>query len=172
MEEIVTAIDEALASPDPNPDLLPAIPPGFVLQEQTAQHLVRAILRCEASVERLEAAMEADIQAWKHLVASMQSKADSWRAVVKDWLLRNDVKQLKSPWATAFIQKGQRRLSWEQEDAVIAILDALGAGEAIQVRRSVKKKEFQTIFDSVPKEFKDVVKDEVGDSVLVIRGTK
>ena len=55
--EQVVAIDDEISKPDPNPDLLPDIPVGFALQEQTAMHLTRAILKAEASAERLEKAI-------------------------------------------------------------------------------------------------------------------
>ena len=172
MEDAVATIDEALTHPDPNPDTLPEIPPGFPLQEQTAQHLVRAILKAEASIDRLEVAMKKDMEAWTHLIAAASAKAEGWRAIVKDWMLRNDVRQLKSPWATTFVQKGRRRLTWQEEDKVLGILDLLGASEAIQVKRTVIKKEFTIIFDSVPKQFEGLVKDETGDSILVIKEQK
>jgi len=167
--EQVATIDDEISKPDPNPDLLPAIPPGFAIQEHTASHLVRAILKAEASVDRLKAAMQKDVEAWGHLIASTEAKTESWRALIRDWMLRNDIKQLKAPWATAFIQKGRRRLTWQEEDRVIAILDLLGATDAIKTTRSVVKKEFTTIYDSVPKQFNGLVKDETGEPTLAIR---
>ena len=170
--EQVATIDDEIAKPDPNPDMLPAIPVGFALQEQTALHLTRAILKAEGSVERLEVAMKKDMEAWAHLIAAAQSKAESWRACIRDWMIRNDVKQLKAPWAVTFLQKGRRKLTWQEEDKVIAILDLIGATDAIKTTRSVIKKEFTAIYDSVPKQFAGLVTDETGDSILVIKESK
>ena len=170
--EQVVAIDDEISKPDPNPDLLPAIPVGFALQEQTAMHLTRAILKAEASVDRLEVAMQKDMQAWGHLIAAAQSKAESWRACIRDWMIRNDVKQLKAPWAVTFLQKGRRKLMWQEEDKVIAILDLLGAKGAVKRTPHIVKKEFETVYDSVPKQFEGLVKDEKGESILVIKETK
>ena len=170
--EQVATIDDEIAKPDPNPDMLPAIPVGFALQEQTALHLTRAILKAEGSVERLEVAMKKDLEAWGHLIAAAQSKAESWRACIRDWMLRNDVKQLKAPWAVTFLQKGRRKLTWQEEDKILAILDILGAKDAIKTTRSVVKKEFTTIYDSVPKQFEGLVEDVTGDSILVIKESK
>ena len=60
-------------------------------------------------------------------------------------------------------------MRWKEEDRVIAILDLLGATDAIKTTRSVVKKEFTTIYDSVPKQFNGLVKDETGEPTLAIR---
>ena len=53
-----------LTRPDPDPDLLPALRPDLELQEQTAGHLIRAILKADTSLEALEAKRDADMLAW------------------------------------------------------------------------------------------------------------
>ena len=160
---------ELLQQPDPEPDLLPALRPDLELQEQTAGHLIRAILKADVSVEALEKKRDADALAWNQMIQTQKDRVASWRACVRDWMLRNEVTQLKSPWFTAFLAKGRKKLTWQDEDKLIGILDALGATAAVKTVRSVFKKELQIIFDSVPGKFDGVVTEEIGEPGLVIR---
>jgi len=160
---------QELTRPDPDPDMLPALRPDLELQEQTAGHLIRAILKADSSVEALEAKRDADLLAWSQMIQVQKDRVASWRACVRDWMLRNDIEKLNAPWFVAFLQKGKRRLSWEDENKVIDILDALGAKEAVKTVRTVRKKELQVVFDTVPHKFDGVVKEETGETGLVIR---
>lgn len=175
LDAAVEQIDQALAGPLVDVDDLPAIPVGYTIADETAvSHLCRAILKSEASQERLKAAMAKEMEAWAHMLAAQQAKTESWRAIVQDFLKRKELKSIKTPWFTAFQQKGRRHLDWkpEDEEKVVAALKELKAEEALKVETTVKKKEFSVIFDSVPDKFKGLVEDTVGDPVLVIKEAK
>lgn len=158
-----------LTNPDPDPDLLPALRPDLELQEQTAGHLIRAILKAEVNLETLEKKRDADALAWNQMIQRHKDRVASWRACVRDWMLRNEVTKLQAPWFTASIAKGRKKLTWQEEDRVIGVLDALGAAAAVKTVRSVVKKELQVIFDSVPHKFDGLVTEEIGEPGLVIR---
>ena len=160
---------ELLQQPDPEPDLLPALRPDRELPEQTAGHLIRAILKADVHVDALEKKRDADVLAWNQMIQQQKGRVASWRACVRDWMLRNEVTKLQAPWFTASIAKGRKKLTWQEEDKVIGVLDALGATEAVRTVRSVVKKELQVVFDSVPGRFDGIVMEEIGEPGLVIR---
>lgn len=159
---------ELLQQPDPEPDLLPALRPDLELQEQTAGHLIRAILKAEARVEQTEKDRDAEILAWNRMIQQQKDRVASWRCCVRDWMLRNEVTKLQSPFFTASLAKGRKKLTWQEEDKVIGVLDALGATDAVKTVRSVVKKELQVAFDSVPGRFDGIVTEEVGEPGLRI----
>ena len=180
--EQVATIDDEIAKPDPNPDLLPALPAGFALQEQTACHLLRAMIRAEAEIGSLEAKMKADMAAWAAEIAKAEARTESWRAAVLAWMVRNEITQLKTPWFTASLTKGRRNILVDDQDACIAIVKKMGANDAWGSKEYLVKKEFDIIFNSTPDKFAEkkhettgdvtvprIAHEEIGERTLTIR---
>lgn len=157
---------ELLQQPDPEPDLLPALRPDLELQEQTAGHLIRVILKADTSVEALEKKRDADLLAWNHMIQAQKDRVASWRACVRDWMLRNQITQLKSPWFTVSIGKPLSKIVVDDDQACIAILKGLKANAAWESRDSIVKKEFDVIFNSVPDKFVEKKHETTGEVLL------
>ena len=157
---------QELTRPDPDPDLLPALRPDLELQEQTAGHLIRAILKADSSPELLEAKRDADLLAWNQMIQTHKNRVASWRACVKDWMLRNEITKLQAPWFTASIGKAIPKIIVDNEEQVIAKLKHLKADNAWESRDRIIKKEFDVIFNSVPGEFAEKKNETTGEVTL------
>lgn len=157
---------ELLQQPDPEPDLLPALRPDLELQEQTAGHLIRAILKADTSLEALEKKRDADVLAWNQMIQVQKDRVASWRACVRDWMLRNDITQLKSPWFTVSIGKPLPKIVVDDEEACLAVLKALKAHAAWESKERIIKKEFDVIFNSVPDKFAEKKHETTGEVTL------
>jgi len=157
---------QELTRPDPDPDLLPALRPDLELQEQTAGHLLRAILKADSSVDALEAKRDADLLAWNQMIQAQKDRVASWRACVRDWMLRNEVTQLKSPWFVASIGKAIPKIVVDDEEACIAVLKKMDAKDAWKKKDSIVKKEFDVVFNSVPDKFSEKKHETTGEVIL------
>ena len=178
VEPITVTVDEQaqvldiLAHPDPDPESLPMLrqDTALALQEQTAGHLVRAIMRQGDTVENLKQAMSRDLQAWAEIIARAEMKQTNWRIIVRDWMLRNDVTKLQAPWFTASIAKGRTKIVVDDEDRCIARCKLIpDADVAIKIIQKLDKKEFDVLFNSIPKDFTGMAHEETGEPSLVIR---
>lgn len=164
-------ITEALAHPSPDPETLPDIPAEYALQLQaeTAGHLVRAILRQEESVASLEMHARQEAQAWANVITKAQARADAWRAIIRDFMLRNNLTKLQSPWSTTFVQKGRTKKVVLDEAGCIAACKTIGYAKAIQTVEKLVKKELDVIVDTKPEAFKGLVEEHTSEPTLVIR---
>ena len=172
-EEAVKAIDTELEKPQPDPDVLGPMPVGYTLaDEQSVSHLCRAILRAEASEARLTEAMNKDVEAWGHMLAAIRLKRDSWRAVVRDFILRRDGVAIKTPFCTASVSKGRTRLDVKDEPEAIKRCKALDALTAYRVEEHLIKKEFEVVYNSRPQFFNGIVEEVTGDPILRISERK
>lgn len=162
---------DALAHPDPDPERLPALlDPALIQQEQTAAHLLRASLRIHDDIERMQAKMDAEVAAWAAEIGKLQAKRDQWRALVKDWMLRTGVTQIKCPWFTASTTKPRTKLVIESEDECLVVLKGLQGGEAaIRVKETILKTELEPIYNAIPSAFGKAVRIEEGEPGLTIR---
>ena len=160
---------ELLQQPDPEPDLLPALRPDLELQEQTAGHLIRAILKADSSVEALEKQRDADLLAWNQMIQVQKDRVASWRACVRDWMLRHEVTKLQHPYFTASIGKGRTKIVVDDEGKCIAVCRGMKATEAVRVIEKLDKKEFDTVWNSMPKVFGGIAHEETGEPMLLIR---
>ncbi len=155
-----------LENPDPDPDLLPVLRPDLELQEQTAGHLIRAILKADDSVEDLELKRDTDALAWNQMIQVQKDRVASWRACVRDWMLRNEVTKLQAPWFIVSIGKAIPKIVVDDEEQVIAKLKHLKADKAWESRDRIVKKEFDVIFNSVPGEFTEKKNETTGEVTL------
>lgn len=155
-----------LENPDPDPDLLPALRQDLALQEQTAGHLIRAILKADVSVNALEKKRDADLLAWNQMIQVQKDRVASWRACVRDWMLRNEVTKLQHPYFTASIGKAIPKIVVDDEEQVIAQLKRLKADNAWESRDRIIKKEFDAVFNAVPGEFGEI---KMRDSGVIVR---
>jgi hypothetical protein len=173
-QEVDLCVAEALAHPDPDPDNLPAnIPPHLVEQEQTAGHLLRASLRLEDAIASTKDKMDLEMSAWGAELAKLQSKREAWREIVKAWMIRNNVTQIKCPWFTASIAKGRSRIVVDDEGKAIEKLKEDPHGvKAIKVKESIIKAEFDAIYNAIPKSFEGVAHEETGEPGLIVRRAK
>jgi hypothetical protein len=159
--------------PDPDIDEMPdQIPADLELHADIASRIIRAALKAEASAEVLEDRMKSDMAAWASVIGRQQARAQAWRASVKDWMIRNDVKQLKSPWFTASIGKGRTKIVVDDEPACIAALRTLGAEKAVRIKESVVKQEMDSIFNARPLVFQNIAHEETGEPTLLVRKAK
>lgn len=169
-QEVDRMVADTLAHPDPSPDLLPAvIDPTLIRQEQTAAHLLRASLRLDTEIEATKARMDADMAAWAQSLTKLQDKREAWRAMVRDWMLRNGVTQIKCPWFTASIAKGRTRIVIDNESEAIARLRLYHGEKAIKVKETIIKAEFDAIFNAIPREFDGVAHEETSEPGLTVR---
>jgi hypothetical protein len=177
VEQTAVTVDEqaqvldTLAHPDPDPDSLPILreDTALALQEQTAGHLIRAIMRQGEIVEKLKQAMNLDMLAWAEVIAGAEGKQTNWRIIVRDWMLRNDVTKLQAPWFTASLAKGRTKIVVDDELGVILVCKAMKATEAVKTIEKLDKKAFDVIWNSAPNQFKSLAHEETGDPSLVIR---
>jgi hypothetical protein len=171
-----TAAEEAfwaeLMKPDPDPEVLAvAVRDETRLQEATAGHLVRAILKAEASVEQLEKRARADAQAWSEMIAKASAHSDAWRAMVLGWMRRNEVKNLSSPWWTVYISKGRPSLKVLDEEKTIAACEK-HYPKAVETKKVLVMKELKVALDSLPKVFAERPGDIAGVTLPAIAEEK
>ena len=166
-----------LTNPDPDPDLLPALRPDLELQEQTAGHLIRAILRAEHSLEAtkekdgvdgLIARAKKDAEQWQAMIQVQKDRVGSWRACVRGWMLRNEVTKLQAPWFSAFISKGRTKKVVLDEARAIEACQSVYP-KAVEMRPRLIKAELDVAVDSFPKHFEGLVEEQTGEAALVIR---
>lgn len=141
-----------LMKPDPDPERLPAVVADNRLAEETAGHLVRAILKAETAVGDLERRARLDALAWKSMIDTAQAKADGWRAMILDFMQRSGITKLQSPWWTVYPIRGRRRVEILDEAACIAACKQQYP-KAVKVVEMLDAKEFAVAFDSLPKVF-------------------
>jgi hypothetical protein len=164
----------AMAHPDPDPDRLPdVIPPALLTEEQTAAHILRASLRVEASIAEMKQRMEYEMAAWGAELAKLTTRRELWRTLVRDWMLRHNVTQIKCPWFTASIAKGRTKIVVDDEERTIDILKRLpNTKNAVKVKESIVKAELDAIYNAIPHEFTGVVHTETGEPGLMVRKAK
>ena len=170
MQEADPHVEEALAVlAHPDPEELPELPPALVpmLVEQTACHLVRALLREEARLEIDEQRMQEDIAAWQAYLAKRQERAKAARQILLDWMQRAGVTKLQHPRFTCSVAKGRKRLEVKDEAATIARCEEVYAA-AVAVKKSLRLRELQVAVDSLPGLFAGLVEETVGEPSLRI----
>lgn len=158
-----------LDTPDPDPEELPAVIPQDALLEQRAIHICRAILRAEATVEKLTEQMKADQAAYAKAIMAAQQAIDNWRSGILAWMQANKVPKLTTPWWTASVRAGRSKLVIDDEAAAIATVKSLGADKAVRVKESLVRQEFDPIYQAKPKLFEGIAHEEQGDPGLTIR---
>ena len=183
-----TADDEAfwaeLMKPDPDPDVLStavAVQGETRLQEATAGHLVRAILKAEASVEALEKRAREDAQAWQGMITKASDQTKAWRKMILNWMLSNGITKLQTPWASIYPIKGRTTISVVDADQCIAACKRLKATQAVETVERLVKKEFDAIYNARPELFRErpgdlpgvtlpaIAEEKTGDPSLGIR---
>jgi hypothetical protein len=161
---------EALASPDPDPETLPALrsPADLALQAETCGHLLRAALRQVETVEALKSKRDADVAAWNAMIATAQDRATTWRAMVLAWMQRTETKQIKSPWFTASVTKGRtKKVILNEAEAIKTCLAVYP--KAVEMRPHIIKAELDVAVDSLPKHFVGIVEEVTSEPSLTIR---
>lgn len=163
--------DDLLALPDPDPDALAAVEPSQLTpaDETAASHLVRGILKAQESYYRLLAAATADADAWNKLLAANNARIQTYRMIVRDWMMRTGKKKLQTPWFTASL--AQPRTKIVVDDAEIAIGTCLSdfEGKATKTVYRLEKAAFDDLFNADPKAFKNCAHEEQGEAELRIR---
>ena len=164
---------DALQHPDPDPETLPELHVGseLALQAETATRLLRAALRQEDTLAVLKERMTNDLSAWQAMIAKAQLRSDTWRTIVKDWMLRTGTTQLKHPLYTASITKGRTKKVVVDEEKAIAVCKEKYP-KAVKVKESLVKAEFDVACDTFPKEFKDLYTEETNEPGLTVRRMK
>ena len=173
----VARLDAALAHPDPDPETLPAVPPGWhPASQMAAEHLCRAVLRGRAGVEAIQRKAREDAQAWADLIRTAQTQIDQQEGVIRDWMLKHDVQNLKTPWFTAYVKQAGSRIVVNDSEKVIALCEAKGYGSAVKTKKVLDKAEFNTFFDADPEAFGPgkegdgpLAEEVLGEPSLVIR---
>lgn len=162
---------DPLALPDPDPDALAEVEPAQLTpsDEAACAHFVRAILKAEASLTRLEQARQKDLEAWGQMIGAHKSRVQVWRMIVRDWMLRTQTKKLATPWFTASLAQPRTKIIVDDEEGAKARLAAQFDGHAIVITSRVDKKAFDPIFNADPGAFKDLAHEEQGEVELRIR---
>ena len=172
-QEQTAELRERLAHPDPDPADLPAVsPPELVQQEAVAARILRSSLTLDTWIEQQKARMQSDIEAWQHSIATLEAKRQAWRAMIRDWMLRTGVQQIRCPWFTASITKGKTKIVVDDEAGAIAAVKAAGGQRAVKVVEKLIKAEFDAIFNAIPKTFEGVAHEETGEPSLMVRKAK
>lgn len=146
-----------LMKADPDPDQL-EVRQGLILAEQIqAERLVRAILTAErpgnpAGIQALKARSRADAQAWAELITAAETKVDTFRAMVLDWMQRSGVTKLQTPWFSAYPIKGRRSVLILDQEACIKACQQ-HYPKAVEMVPTIVKAEFNVAFDTFPKVF-------------------
>ena len=155
-----------LLHPDPDVDAIPMLTAddALALQTETAGHLVRAITRLDDVIAAQTKRMEADVQAWGYEIGKLQARRENWRVMILSWMERTGTTQIKSPWFTASRVPAKPKILVDDEAACIALCKIKEAKEAYKSKESLVKKEFDILFNSLPKLFMEV-KDEKGELV-------
>lgn len=163
-----------LQHPDPDPERLPELHRGseLALQAETATRLLRATLRQEASVDQLKEAMANDLAAWQAMIAKAELRSQTWRTIVRDWMLRTGTNQLRHPAFTASITKGRTKKVIPDEGAFIARCKEVGYLKAIKVIEKLVKSEADIIADTMPDKFTGLFSEETSEPGLTIRRAK
>jgi hypothetical protein len=162
----------AMAHPDPDPEQLPdVIPPALLTEEQTAAHILRASLRVEAAIESMKQRMDYEMAAWSAELAKLTTRRELWRTLVRDWMLRHNVTQIKTPWFTASIAKGRTKKVVVDEGAAIAQCKQTYP-KAVKVIEKLDKKEFDVACDTFPKIFAALFTEETSEPSLMVRKAK
>lgn len=162
---------DILKHPDPDPADLPAIiPPSVLTEEAIAARILRSSITLDTMIDQHKERMQRDSEAWGHSIAVLEQKRQAWRAMIRDWMLRNDVKQIKTPWFTASVTKARTRIVVDSEDEALAVLRGLKGGEkAIRVKETIIKAELEAIYNAVPSAFGKAVRTEEGEPGLTVR---
>ena len=163
--------DNPLALPDPDPDALAEVEPSQLTpsDEAACAHLVRAILKAEASLTRLEQARQKDLEAWNQMIGAHKSRVLVWRMIVRDWMLRQNVPKLQTPWFTAAIATPRPKIVVLDEEALKGKLTGAFAGAGTRLQVILWKREFDDIYNAQPNAFEGLAHEEQGEAELRIR---
>ncbi|MEN6404015.1 MAG: hypothetical protein ABFD94_18880 [Armatimonadia bacterium] len=163
-------LTQALALPDPDPELLPdTLPADVALEVSTASRILRAALREEAEAEVLADRMGEDIKAWQAMIAKKEQRAAAWRSGVAAWMRNNNVEKIQTPLFTASFTKARTKIVIDNEAAAITAVKTLGADKAVKVTERIVKAEFDALFQARPAIFEGAAHEETGEPSLVIR---
>ena len=165
------AVLTALEHPDPEMDMIPALPADLIplLQAETAGRLLRAVVKAETSIDQLEARMKADTASWQALIATQQQRIANVRAIVKNWMERTATMKLQTPWFTASLTKGRTKIVVDDEGIAIAVCKGMGATAAVKTIEKLIKAEFDVAYNSRPRLFDGAAHEEQGEPSLRIQ---